>query len=62
MQIAHLRGQAQLLTRLMHINSQLLELGEMPLNIAEHVIPARNVEIPTANRNEEWARTMQMHN
>lgn len=35
LQTSHLKGQAQLLNRLMTINSQLLHLGEAPLQLAE---------------------------
>lgn len=56
-QIVHLRGQPQLLMRLMHINSQLLELGEASLNIAEPLAPTCNTKIPKANRNEERSKT-----
>lgn len=59
MHIAHLRGQTQLLTRLMQINTQFFELGETPLDITQPVATARNVEIPQPHKNEERARTHQ---
>lgn len=67
MQIAYLRGQDQLLTKLLQINSHLLKLGGMPLNIAEPDVTARNTVNTRANnqlnlrlnRTEKRARAVQ---
>lgn len=64
---AHLRGQAQLLTRLLQINTQLCQLGEVPFQLNEPIITTRQIENHRMNshpnlrlnRNEDKARTVQ---
>lgn len=57
MHIAHLRGQAQFLARLLQIYNQIFELGEMPLDVTEPIATTLIVEIPQPRRDEERART-----
>lgn len=57
MHIDNLRGQTQLLTRLMQINAQLFELGEKPLDVTEPIVTACNTKIQQRNRNEERVET-----